>query len=86
VGPQKVESQMAEEKKTENKWLKKRFLAFGRIYKWPNLNSSGFGQCHRVIVELRSNYKAVVKSFRVFEKNHEFCINLNFFYIFRNIG
>jgi hypothetical protein len=28
----------------------------------------------------------VVKSFRVFEKNHEFCINLNFFYIFRNIG
>jgi hypothetical protein len=59
--------------------------------KWTSTSSfqstcSGFSQFHRGIAWLRWNYRVLVKLPGFSKKNHKFCMNLNFFYIFRNIG
>jgi hypothetical protein len=78
---------------------KMRFLAFGRIYKWPNPERRS--TCSRALIPVhllwirpispcnrfaKKRLQRSGENFRVFDKNHEFCMNLNFFDIFRNIG
>ena len=75
----------------ESQWAE---CSNGRIQsKWTSTHArsfqstcSGFGQFHRVIVWLRRDYRVVVNFPLFLKKNHEFCMNLNFSDIFRNIG
>jgi hypothetical protein len=73
-------------------------ISIGGMLKWPNPDQVDFHSRARVSVHwiwirpispfvwLRKDYRVVLKFFIPFKKNHEFCMNLNFFYIFRNIG
>jgi hypothetical protein len=81
VGPRKAESQMAAEKRPKNYSRKRGFSAFGRIRKWLNLNRPNVQMVDIPPFNClaKKRLRGCGENFYFFKRNHEFCINLNFF-------